>query len=97
MNKDLAQIALIAAAIVPFVNALCGLIKQSLPNLKSNYIPLIAVGLGIILGLLFSYLPNAHYALSQMLAAGLVAGLMSVGVYEISNLPKNNKGDGKSE
>jgi uncharacterized membrane protein len=95
MNNDITQIAIIAFAIVPFVNAIIGLIKQTIPNLKGNYVPAIAFGTGIILGLLFAFLPNVNYSLGIMLMAGGVAGLTSVGVYEIANLPK--KGDGKSE
>ena len=86
MNNDITQLLVIAYAIVPFVNGLVGLMKKSFPNLKSNYFPLIAFAFGILLGLLFAFLPSVNYSLVQMVMAGGIAGMASCGVYQIATV-----------
>lgn len=87
MNNVITQLLVVALAIVPFVNAVVGLIKKSFINLKSNFYPIISVVVGIVLGALFAFLPDVHYSLSQMIIAGVIAGMASCGVYEISKSP----------
>lgn len=97
MSNDITQLLVISYVVVPFVNGIVGLIKKSFPKLKSNFVPMIAFVTGIVLGLLFSFLPSTQYSLVQMLMAGGIAGMASCGVYEIAKSPDQNKGDGKIE
>lgn len=91
MNNDITQLLVIAYTVVPFVNGIVGLIKKSFPALKSNYIPVIAFAVGLLLGALFSLLPSVNYGIVQMLMAGGIAGMASCGVYEIAKSPDTNK------
>ena len=91
MNNDITQLMVIAYAIVPFVNGLVSLVKRSAPTLKSNFIPLIAFVVGLILGLIFSFLPSVEYTIVQMLMAGGIAGMAACGVYEITNVKDSSK------
>lgn len=95
MNNDITQLLIIAYAIVPFVNAVVGLIRKSFPSLRSNLIPLISFGTGILLGLLFSLLPSASYSLLQMVMAGGIAGMAASGVYEIAKFPSSTNTQNK--
>jgi hypothetical protein len=67
------------------------LIKKAFPKLTSNFIPIIAFAVGILLGFLFSFLPSVNYSLIQMLMAGGIAGMAACGVYEISKSPDKNE------
>jgi hypothetical protein len=91
MNNDITQLLIIAFAIVPFANALVGLIKKSFPKLKSNLVPLIALVAGMLIGLIFTFLPNVQYTIVQMVLAGAIAGMASCGVYQIATVTTTSK------
>jgi hypothetical protein len=86
MNNDITQLLVIAYAIVPFVNGLVGLVKKSFPKMQSNFVPLIAFAVGIVLGAVFAFMPNVSYNLVQMVMAGGIAGMASCGVYQIATV-----------
>ncbi|AGK52047.1 holin [Bacillus sp. 1NLA3E] len=91
MNSEITQLLIIAYAIVPFVNGLVGLVRKSIPSLKSKFIPLISFAIGICLGFFLSYLPNVEYSIAQMFLAGGIAGMAACGVYEITNVKESSK------
>lgn len=91
MNNDITQLLIIAYAIVPFTNAVTGLIKKTFPKLQSNFIPMISVVVGISLGCIFSFLPNVSYSLIQMILAGGIAGMSACGVYQIATVTTTPK------
>jgi hypothetical protein len=91
MNNDITQLLIIAYAIVPFVNGLVGLIKKSIPTLKSNFVPIIAFVVGIITGFVFSFLPSVQYSMVQMIMAGGIAGMAACGVYQIATVTNTSK------
>ena len=91
MNSDITQLLVIAYAIVPFTNAAVGLIKKSFPKLKSNFIPLIALVAGVLIGFLSAFLPNVQYSIIQMIMAGGIAGMASCGVYQIATVTTTPK------
>lgn len=69
---------------VVVVGALVQVIKQT-DKVKSNYLPLLAVVVGVLLGLAESYV-NTGYAVSGALG-GIMVGLASSGLYDNAKLP----------
>jgi hypothetical protein len=86
MNNQITQLLIIALAIVPFTNALVGVVKKSFPKMKSNFYPLIALISGILIGFVSAFLPNIQYTVIQMIMAGAIAGMASCGVYQIATV-----------
>lgn len=97
MSNDITQLLLIATAIVPFVNAIVGLIRKSVPSIKANYLPLISLGVGVVIGAVFAYLPNVEYSAVQLALAGGIAGMAACGVFDIAAIKATSATDTNTE
>ena len=76
-----ADLTLAGMAILPLVIGLTNVIKEYLP---ARYTPLIALALGLILGLFAEY-TTPHPVLAAGVAEGIAIGLAAVGLYEAVN------------
>jgi membrane-associated PAP2 superfamily phosphatase len=74
------EIMIFAAVLIPIVTALMEGIKRSV-NLPNNYLPLIAVAVGLVIGFAGDLFTDLE--LSARLWAGLFAGLSAVGLFEV--------------
>lgn len=81
MENSITQLIVIAVAILPFCNGLTQATKP-LIGLKSQYIPALAILIGMFIGGVFRFLPGVEYNLAQMIIAGSIAGLSSSGFYD---------------
>lgn len=97
MSNDITQLLLIATAIVPFVNAIVGLIRKSIPAIKAHYMPLISLGAGVVIGVIFALLPNVEYSAVQLALAGGIAGMAACGVFDIAAVKNKTEGDDKTK
>ncbi|MCM2674257.1 holin [Alkalicoccobacillus plakortidis] len=79
-------ILMLATVISPVVLAIIELLKRTV-NLPKRFLPLIAVGVGLIVGGLS--FPFTDLDLAMRLWAGGLAGLSATGLFEIS---KNREG-----
>lgn len=78
-----------ASILAPIVIAVVQTVKKAF-NPKTRYLPLIALGVGIILGALATPLIEADILVR--LWAGAIAGLSSMGLYDLSKvLLQDNK------
>lgn len=76
--------------------ALTQLVKQA--GVPKNVVPLIAIGIGIVLGGITAFIPEivTELSIGGRLLAGLISGLMATGIWETvrtrtSTKDKNNK------
>jgi hypothetical protein len=76
------QVLLFATVLLPIVTALVELVKKTV-NLPKNYLPLISVIVGLIVGAI-SY-PFTDFELVLRLWAGGFAGLAGTGLFEVMN------------
>jgi hypothetical protein len=76
------QVLLFATVLLPIVTALVELVKKTI-NLPKNYLPLISVVVGLIVGAI-AY-PFTDFELVLRLWAGGFAGLAGTGLFEILN------------
>jgi hypothetical protein len=76
------QVLLFATVLLPIVTALVELVKKTV-KLPKNYLPLISVILGLIVGAV-AY-PFTDFELVLRLWAGGLAGLAGTGLFEILN------------
>lgn len=83
------EVLLFATILAPVILALVELVKKSVPVPK-NYIPLIALIIGILIG--FAAYPFTELALDLRLWSGGLAGLASTGLFELGS-----KRDGTTE
>ena len=84
------EVLLFATVIVPIVLGVVELIKKSASeSLNKNFIPLIALAVGIFIG--FAGQPFTDLDLTLRLWSGFLAGLSSTGLYELGN--KRNEGE----
>ncbi|MNW28232.1 Phage holin [compost metagenome] len=81
-NEVLNNVLLFSSVILVFVNALMGLIKTTV-SVPKNLIPLIALVVGALTGVAAS--PFTDLTLVLRFWAGALAGLSSVGLFEIFN------------
>lgn len=78
------EVLFFATVIVPIVLAVVELIKKSASkSLNKNFIPLIALAVGIFIG--FAGQPFTDLDLTLRLWSGFLAGLSSTGLYELGN------------
>jgi len=89
MDKVINQLLVISLALSPLVSAFVSLVKISAPNLKSNFIPLVALAIGIVIGAAAFFL-NVGYTFAQLIIAGAIAGLASCGLYKLNAIDKSN-------
>lgn len=85
------EILLLATLIAPIVTGVVQAVKVGF-TLSKNYLPLIAMVLGVALG--FVAYPFSDIDTASRLWAGGVAGLASVGLFELGN---SRKGETKEE
>ncbi len=76
------QLLVAAIALVPFCTGLTQGVKIVFPKLSSRWYPAIAIVIGIGLGALSSVLAT-EYTIVQLIIAGGIAGMSSVGLYYI--------------
>lgn len=76
------QIMLLATVIAPVTTGLIEVFKQAF-NLKKNYIPLIGVLIGLVIGFLAA--PISDIDLYLRLWAGGLSGLSASGLYELTS------------
>ncbi|MEX6262102.1 hypothetical protein AB6F19_08590 [Staphylococcus haemolyticus] len=82
--------------------ALTQLVKQV--GVPKNIVPLIAIGIGVVLGGITAFIPEivTELSIGGRLLAGLISGLMATGIWETvrprtgSTKDKNNKIGGGS-
>lgn len=79
MENYMQEILLLATAIAPITTALVQVFKKAL-GIGANFLPVVGVVIGILLGLAAT--PIFNTPLVENAWAGLVAGLMSVGLFE---------------
>ena len=86
-----------ATVISAITIALTQLVKQL--GVPKNIVPLIAIGIGIVLGGITAFIPEivTELSIGGRLLAGLISGLMATGIWETvrtrtgSTKDKNNK------
>lgn len=84
MEDVMIQLLIVATAISPIVTAGVQLLKRSF-NLPKNYLPLIALVVGVGIGALaYISFPVLETPLAHLLWAGGLSGLASVGLFEIT-------------
>lgn len=76
------QIMLLATIIAPVTTGLIEVVKQAV-NLKKNYIPLLGVVIGLLIGVLAA--PISDIDLYLRLWAGGLSGLSASGLYELTS------------
>lgn len=76
------EILALATVIAGVTTGVVQAVKHSV-NLKKNYIPLLALGVGLMLGA-FSF-PFSDLEIASRLWAGGMSGLASVGLFELGN------------
>lgn len=74
------ELAVLATFLLPIILAVVEVIKRSV-NVKVTYIPLIAIVLGIVLGLVSQ--PFTDLDMVMRLWAGFFAGLSATGTFEL--------------
>ncbi|MGJ9383252.1 holin [Salipaludibacillus sp. CF4.18] len=79
------QILILATVIAPIATGLVQAVKKSI-NIKKEYMPMIAVVIGLALGA--ASFPFADIGLAERLWAGGVSGLSSVGLFELGKKKK---------
>ncbi|ELK47173.1 holin [Halobacillus sp. BAB-2008] len=79
-NEMMTQVLMFATVISPFVTGILEVIKR-LAALPKNYVPLIAVAVGIILGA--TAYPFTDMGLSLRLWSGAGSGLAATGLFEL--------------
>lgn len=84
MEQILTQLLMVASVIAPIVTALLEVAKKTF-SLPKNYLPLIAMILGIFVGFLVSISFELEVSTAHLLWAGGLAGLTSVGLFELGN------------
>ena len=84
------QVLLFATVLLPIVTALVELVKKTV-KLPKNYLPLISVILGLIVGAV-AY-PFTDFELVLRLWAGGLAGLAGTGLFEICLLYTSDAAD----
>lgn len=78
------EVLLFATVIVPIVLGVVELIKKTVSEtLSKNFIPLIALAVGIFIG--FAGQPFTDLDLVMRLWSGFLAGLSATGLYELGN------------
>lgn len=92
IEQILNEVLLIATIIGFLVSGLVEVFKHAFPKFPANYLPFLALVLGVVIGLLlFISFPALDIPLAYLLWAGAIAGLMSVGVFEgVKNLTKKD-------
>ncbi len=83
---DLSPLYLVAGILVVIVVALVEVAKKTFPALPAKYLPLLSVGLGLVAG--FILYPFSDYDLYTTLVAGLVAGLVASGTFDLTKVVK---------
>ena len=81
-NEVMKQVLAFGTVILPIVLALVELAKRSF-TIKKNYVPAIAVVVGLFIG--FAASPFTDLDLALRLWAGGLAGLSATGLFEIFN------------
>lgn len=76
------QIMLLTTIIAPVTTGLIEVVKQAV-NLKKNYIPLLGVVIGLLIGVLAA--PISDIDLYLRLWAGGLSGLSASGLYELTS------------
>ena len=87
----MSEILLLATLIAPIVTGVVQAVKVGF-TITKNYLPLIAVTLGVALG--FVAYPFSDISTAARIWAGGIAGLASVGLFELGN---SRKGETKEE
>lgn len=77
LNSAMAFVAVLA----PIVTAIVQVIKTNVPMPK-NVVPLVAVGIGLIIGIASQFLGMGSYDWPVRIVAGIFAGLSAVGLFE---------------
>jgi multidrug transporter EmrE-like cation transporter len=80
MEEIMNQLLLIATVIAPVTTALVQVVKQT-GKVKDNYLPIVALAIGLLLGLAASVLP-VGVPVAYLVWAGGISGLAASGVYE---------------
>lgn len=86
MSTDITILISIAVAIVPFTNALVGIVRKALPKLPSQYVPFFSLGFGLLLGGMAFFLPDVKEPFIITFLAGGISGLASCGVYDLADV-----------
>lgn len=85
------DVLILATILLPIIVAVVELAKKSV-NIKKNYVPLIAVVLAVMIAA--AAYPFTELNLVMRLWAGLLAGLASTGLFEITKYREGfTKGD----
>lgn len=95
MNQSelFAEVLIFATVLAPIITALVQLIKNA-ANIPVNILPLIAVAVGLFIGLAAQ--PFTDLSLTLRLWAGGLAGLSGTGLYElVVKREGQTKGEGK--
>jgi multidrug transporter EmrE-like cation transporter len=80
MEEIMNQLLLIATIIAPITTALVQVAKQT-GKVKDNYLPIVALVIGLLLGLAASVLP-VGVPVAYLVWAGGISGLAASGLYE---------------
>ncbi|PPA70024.1 holin [Jeotgalibacillus proteolyticus] len=86
------EVLIFATVLAPIVLAVVELFKRSFP-ISKNYVPLIAVAVGIFIG--FAASPFSELDTVLRLWAGGFAGLSATGLFEIGNKRSGLTKDGE--
>lgn len=86
-NEILNQVLIFGSILVPIISALVELLKKTI-NLPKNYVPLLSLVLGLLIGAL-AY-PFTDFEITLRLWAGGLAGLSATGLFELFKPRKGN-------
>lgn len=84
------NVLIFATVIAPIIYALVQAVKLTF-TLPKNYIPVISIAIGLLVGLLSS--PFTDLDIALRLWSGLLAGLSATGLFELVN-PRDGKTKG---
>lgn len=86
------EVLIFASIITPIITALVEVIKRT-ANIPINYIPVISLTVGLLVG--YTGQPFTELAVDLRLWAGGLAGLASVGLFEVVKQREGNSKEGE--